>query len=296
MPVQSKILSPVSVSSGSEGIAYRHDSHAFLTTSPAPFQNNRRAFVKRESGTFSGPRSLNNTVSRLASASASARHSHASRLASASAPVHHSRQALIPTSREDRLRPAFSNRENLNPPEFQTLHAENTSLKQELDGLYDQFDIISYVLITLSTIKTLKLPAVKSLTLSLRKLTRLKTKSRRCWNSFTTQSPAPTPPHNRRSYSRKITRPSSGRLRHGGRSGAAARLKTLTATRRFSACLWKTNLVIQSRTESRRKFTMPSNPTGSISMTAGNQFAVGRKLVCVGRTTFRYRWSVSSPG
>lgn len=196
MSVQSKFLSPISISSGSEETVYRGDSRAFLGTSPAPFQNNRRSFVKRESGIFSGTRSINNAVSRLASASGSARHSHASRLASASAPVHRSHQAPIPTSREDRrLRPAFSNRENINPPEFQTIHTENTSLKQELDGLYDQFDIISYVLIYPSTIKTLKLSAVKSLTFSLRKSTRVKTKSRRCWKSFTTRSR----PHNRQS-------------------------------------------------------------------------------------------------
>lgn len=179
MPVQSKVLSPIDISSGSEETTYHADSRVFWSKAPAShMQNNRRTLVKRESGISSGPKSIHNHVPCLASASSSARHPRASDLASASAPVHHSRQPLVLTSRENRHpQPVFPSHENIDTSE--SLHTENASLRRELDSLYDAFETISYVLITLLMLKITQInrPA-KTTTSSLKKWMRRRKKSK----------------------------------------------------------------------------------------------------------------------
>ena len=150
MANQSKIRSPISILSESEGTTYRDDSH-HGSPSPPHFQNNRRSLVKRESGAYSGSTHHSHAPG-LISTSGSARHSRASDLASTAASVHHPRQPLAPTSRQNRhpqtRAPAFPSYEYTSPsdPDVEILQAENDLLRQELDSLHDQIDTISYVL------------------------------------------------------------------------------------------------------------------------------------------------------
>ena len=148
MANQSRIRSPISVSSESERTTY-HDDYHHRSPSPPRFQNNRRTLLKRESDAYSGS-AHHSRASGLVSTSGSARHSRASDLALTSASVHHPRQSLAPTSRQNwhpqpRV-PAFPSHKYTNPsdPDVEVLQAENDLLREELNSLHDHINIISY--------------------------------------------------------------------------------------------------------------------------------------------------------
>ena len=177
MPVQSKIVSPTSVSPGSEEAHYHARSRYIGSLSPQWHgQNDPHTFIKHESGLSSGSRSTHGSSSRLTSNTGSAHRSYqrASGLASTSGFTSTSGFAFAPdlafapgpasfspSMYQSHQTPAPMSRHNHSPQshaaaspehdhissELQTLRAENKSLKRELQNLHGRFDIISYVLV-----------------------------------------------------------------------------------------------------------------------------------------------------
>ena len=180
MPVQSKIVSPISISSASDEAAYYARSRIAWSPSPLRYaqDNHHGTFMKHESGLSSGFASTHHVISRLASDSGSADHprqrasglasnsgsaghprQRVSSLASASglvsaarlpsAPTHRSHQTPTSTSRHNypsQLHATTFSDHGHTDSDLQILHAENKSLRRELAKLNSHFSTISYVL------------------------------------------------------------------------------------------------------------------------------------------------------
>ena len=145
MSVQSKILSPVYVSSGSDA-AFCDDSYVIWSPSPSPDKKPRHALLRNGFSISSGSVSSRHNRTSRSSASGSTIHQTRHPLAST---IHQSRNPLASTSRQNRHSrpyiPASPDYNDSESSELLMLHTENETLRDKLDNVQGHYETLLYM-------------------------------------------------------------------------------------------------------------------------------------------------------